>query len=180
MRKMLLTMAVIAVAALGATASASAAPTTSCENSGTVKLSPGLNNEAKVQNITVKGTLSNCAGEENELTGGKYVAHLKTTEAVTCEALTSGAATEGTIVIKWGKGNGNSNGTFSQSLVEGASSGSGLVEKGPFEGGTISTAVTESFEGGAGCGVPIEVEGHKPKAAKKVKKGTVAGTLSIS
>jgi len=177
MRKMVLTMAVAGLAALGATASASAAPTTTCENSGTVKLSPGLSTSPQVQNITVKGTLSNCAGEENTLTSGKYVAHLKTTEAVTCEALTGpGAATEGTVVLKWGKGNGNSNGTFSQPLTELPTTVSGLVEKGPFEGETISGAVQQTFEGGAGCGVPPEGK----KNAKKVKKGTVTGTLSIS
>jgi hypothetical protein len=182
MRKMVLTMAVAALAALGATtASASAAPTTTCENSGTVKLSPGLSTSPTTQNITVKGTLSNCAGEESTVTSGNYVAHLKTTEPVTCGSLASaGAPTEGTVVVKWGKGVGNSHGSFSEPLTELPTTISGLIASGPFEGETISGSVTQSFEGGATCGVPTEVEGKKPKKAKKVKKGTVAGSLTIS
>jgi len=70
----------VAVMAVSA-ASASAAEGTTCSgNSGTVKYSPGLTNTAKVQNTIVKGTLSGCAG--GGVTGGRYLAHVKTAKAV--------------------------------------------------------------------------------------------------
>jgi hypothetical protein len=86
MRRGLARLSVLAtlVVSLGimgiSTASASADTTTCTENTGTVKLSPGLSNTASVQNITVHGTLAGCSGEESTVTGGTYVAHLKTTE----------------------------------------------------------------------------------------------------
>jgi hypothetical protein len=173
---MVLSMVIAAIAVMGATASAaSAAPTTTCEASGTIKLSPGLSNTAAVQNVSVKGSLKNCSGEESAVTSGKLNAHLKTTEAVTCAALTSGAADEGKVILKFGK-EGNPQGTFSMPVIEGPTAISGLVEEGGLFGGeAISGSVTESYTGSATCGV---AEGkHK---AKKVNKGTFSGTLTIS
>jgi hypothetical protein len=180
MRKIVLTMAIAALGVLGATtASASAAPNATCNYAGNVKLSPGLSNTAKTQNITIKGTLSGCTGEEPAVTSGTYVAHLKTTEPVTCTALTTApAATEGTIVLKWGIG--NSHGTFSEPLNEELPQGlSGSVESGPFAGLAISGSAQETFIEGANCGGTIPGKKH-PKPAKAVKKGTTSGTLTIS
>src|SRR5579862_6519298 len=120
MRRLTLTLAALVVVALaGTTASASAASSETCENSGSIKLSPGLSNTPQVQNISIKGQLKNCTGEEAPFTGGKYTAHLKTTEAVTCATLSGSSATTGTVVIKWTpSGGGNSHGSFSLPLTE--------------------------------------------------------------
>jgi hypothetical protein len=168
---------VLAVAALGATsASAGAATTETCENNASIKLSPGLSATPQVQNISVKGTLTNCTGEEATVTGGKYVAHLKTTEPVTCAALAGpGDPDTGTIVIKWSpKGHGNSMGSFTMPLTEQPTTIGGLIESGPFAESPITGAVQQSYEGGSTCGV---AEGKKK--AKKVKKGTLTGSLTV-
>jgi hypothetical protein len=153
-----------------APASASAA-TTCSGNSATVKLSPGLQESAQVQNITVKGTLSGCTGAG--VTGAAYVAHLKTTSAVSCAALSSaGEAATGSIVIKWSpKGQGNSNGTFSMPLtaMAGVSLG-GSLESGPFATSSISGTVSQSFAGTCGGG------GKGKSKGKKVKDGTLTGS----
>ena len=181
MRKMVLSMVVAAIAVMGATASAaSAAPTTTCENSGTIKLSPGLSATPQVQNVTVKGVLSNCVSSESSVTGGKYVGHLKTTEAIDCSALTgAGAADEGTIVLKLTPKEGaNSKGTFSMPIAEGTTALGGLIEEGEgiaFSGEAISGSATQAYTGGATCGV---AEGKKK--AKKVNKGSFTGSLTIS
>ena len=50
------------VAAIAMTGAASAsADTTTCSNTGTIKLSPGLSNTAQVQNVTIKGKLTGSA-----------------------------------------------------------------------------------------------------------------------
>lgn len=175
MRKMTFALvAVVALALASGTASASAA-TETCENNATVKLSPGLSNTAQVQNILIKGSLSNCTGEEAPYTSGKYVAHLKTAEAVTCATLAGSSATTGTAVIKWTpKGAGNSNGSFSVPLTELPTTVSGLIESGPFAESAITGTAQQSYTGGATCGA---AEGkHK---AKKVSKGTLTGTLTV-
>ncbi|HYM54027.1 MAG TPA: hypothetical protein VES97_01590 [Solirubrobacteraceae bacterium] len=156
-------------------ASASADTTTCTGNSGTIKLSPGLSGTAHVQNISIKGTLSGCSGEESAVTGGKYVAHLKTAEGVTCSALTGAGAAEveTNIVIKWSPtGGGNSMGTFSMPLTEvpGVSLG-GTLASGPFSGDSIAGTVSQTFTGGATCGV---AEGKKK--AKKGNKGAFTGS----
>jgi hypothetical protein len=153
------------------TAPASASAATTCSgNSGTIKLSPGLQESAQVQNITIKGTLSGCTG--GTVTGGSYQAHLKTTSAVSCAALSSaGEAATGSIIIKWSpKGQGNSNGTFSMPLtaMAGVSVG-GTLESGPFATSTLSGTVSQSFAGACG--------GGKGKSkGKKVKDGTFTGS----
>ena len=150
-----------------------------CEqNSGTIKLSPGLTETPHVQTITIKGALSGCEGPQ-EPTSGSYVAHLTTTEEVTCSTLASIAAepttTSTSLVVKWlPKGLGNSHG----SLVVPVTEVPGAPLEGKLEGGTLTEAlsvtsgtVSESFTGGPSCGVP-----NGKKAAKAVTKGTFVGT----
>lgn len=152
--------------------------TTCSGNTAEVMLSPGLTETAKVQNISLKGTLSGCVG--GGVTGGKYVAHMKTESAVTCAALKGAGepVTETSIVIKWSpKGHGNSHGTFSMPLTEtgSVSLGGTLAGGGPFEGKSFSGTVSQTFTGGATCGVS-----HGKKKAKAVKKGSLTGSLTIS
>jgi hypothetical protein len=177
MRKTVIALVLLCAAISATTASASAA-TASCETSGSIKLSPGLSAAAQVQNVTIKGTLKGCVGEESTVTTGKFEAHYKTAEPVTCATLTGAgaAAANSNIVVKWApKGQGNSMGSFSMPLTEvaGASLG-GLIESGPFTGATIGGSVSESYAGGSTCGVP-----QGKKKAKKVNKGTFVGTLSV-
>jgi hypothetical protein len=147
-----------------------------CEqNSGTIKLSPGLSETPQVQDITIKGTLAGCDGPA-EPTGATYVAHLKTTEEVTCSTLSSLSAepttTSVSLVVKWSpKGAGNSHGTLVMPLTEAGGSFEGVVDGGPFAGvhGLFASALSESFTGGASCGVPPA----KGKA-KPVKSGAFA------
>ncbi len=161
----------VPVAIMGVSATpASADQGTICSgNSGSIKLSPGLEEVAHVQNITIKGTLTGCTG--SKVTEAAYVAHLKTVNAVTCAALASaGDAATGTIVIKWApKGQGNSHGTLTLPLTAaGAVKMSGKLENGPFEKLGLYDPVSQAFTGK--CGV---VEGKK---AKKVKDGTLTGS----
>jgi hypothetical protein len=165
---------VAAVAMVSAfTASASAATTTCSSNTGTIKLSPGLTETPHVQNVTIKGELSECSGEESTVTSAKYVAQLKTSEAVTCAALKGAAADEGSIVLKLSPhGQGNSAGTFSMPISELPVAIAGTLESGVLAGDTISGTVTESYTGGPTCGVAPEGK----KKAKKVNKGTFTGS----
>jgi hypothetical protein len=163
-------MAPIGAMGLAAAPAGASAGTTCSANSGSIKLSPGLQESAQVQNITIKGTLSGCTGAT--VTGGTYVAHLKTTNPVSCAALASaGEAATGSIVIKWSpKGQGNSNGTFSMPLTAVAGvSISGTLAGGPFPTSSISGTVSQSFAGTCGGG-------KGKKKAKKVKDGTFSGS----
>jgi hypothetical protein len=178
MRISLMKMALIAVLvgafAVAATASASA-DTTSCTNTGTVKLSPGLAANPVVQNITITGTLTGCSGEGSTVTGGKYVAHLKTTEGADISALPGpGAPTEGTIVIKWSpRGGGTSKGTFSMPLTEAVPvSLGGTIGNGPFDEDLISGSVTQVY--------PPPPPPRRHGKVAKIKKGTVSGALTIN
>lgn len=147
-----------------------------CEqNSGTIKLSPGLSETPQVQDITIKGALTGCDGPA-EPTGATYVAHLKTTEEVTCSTLLSLSAepttTSVSLVVKWSpKGAGNSHGTLVLPLTEAGGSFEGTVEGGPFSGvhNVFASSLYESFTGGPTCGVPPA----KGKA-KPVKSGAFA------
>lgn len=168
-----------ALAAMGiSTASASASEITCTGNSATIKLSPGLSESAKVQNISIKGTLSGCSDEGSTVSSAKYVGQLKTAEPVTCSALTGAAAAEGSIVVKWSpKGQGNSMGSLAMSLTEvpGASFG-GTLESGLLSGSTLAGTVSQTYTGGATCGV-----GNGKKKGKKVDKGSFTGsTVTIS
>jgi hypothetical protein len=148
-------------------ASASAEGTSCSGNGGTIKLSPGLSETPTVQNISIKGTVSGCT---NGVFSGRYVAQARTTNAVTCAALTSGGeVATGMIVLKWSpKRHGNSKGFFGMGLTEvPASPISGGIERGPFEGGTISGSMTQKYRGTCG-------------GKKVVNKGTFSGTFSVS
>jgi hypothetical protein len=168
--------------ALIGTASASA-DTTSCSTSGSIKLSPGLTTTSSVQNVTVKGALTGCSGVESEVTEGKFLAHFKTAEAISCATLASGgvgaAAEENKIVLKLKpKSGGNPQGTFSVEVREaGPSPLSGeITSEGAFFEDHIGGEITQSYTGGATCGVAPEGK----KKAKKVNKGTFTGTFSVS
>ena len=176
--------ALVGAFCLAATASASA-DTTSCTAAGTVKLSPGLTATPQVQNIQIKGTLTGCTGEESaEITGGTFQIHSKTAETVSCSALTSGAATTGeALKLKWKpkpNAGSQSQGTASISLIEGAGALSGSITSGPFNEDVLGGSLTQAYTGGPTCGQEVEMKNGKKKPGKKVNKGTVSGTLSIS
>jgi hypothetical protein len=167
-------MAPLAMMSVSAAPASAASGTVCSGNSGSIKLSPGLEEVAHVQNITIKGTLSGCTG--GTVTGGKYVAQLKTTSAVSCTALSSpGEAATGSIVIKWSpKGGGNSQGTVTMPLTD--SSGvnmTGTLGHGQFEHLDIYGPVSQAYSGQ--CGGTVG-GGKKPKKAKKVKGGTLTGS----
>jgi hypothetical protein len=129
-------------------------------NSGTIKLSPGLEEaSAQVQNVVVKGVLSGCSG--STVTEATYVAHLKTNGPVTCASLTAGETATGAIVVKWRpKGQGNSHGTVTVSLSRSPATLTGKLSAGPFEGRGLYGPMSSSF---GSCG------------AKKLKSGTFTG-----
>lgn len=153
-----------------------------CEqNSGTIKLTPGLTATPHVQEITVKGVLSGCDGPA-EPSGGTYVAHLTTTEEVTCSALESISAepttTPVSLVVKWlPTGVGKSHGTLVMPLSEVGGSLQGTLEGGPFAlpQNIFAASLSESFTGAAKCGVP------SPKGVvKPIRSATfVTGALEI-
>jgi hypothetical protein len=147
-----------------------------CEqNSGTIKLSPGLTETPQVQSITIKGELKGCDGPAEPTEGG-YVAHLKTSEEVTCSTLTSISSepttTPVSLAVKWSpKAGGNSHGAFVVPLTEGGGNLQGTLEGGPFATAQsmFAASLSESFSGGPTCGVPPA----KGKA-KAIKSGTFA------
>ena len=96
-------------------------------NQGKITLSPGLSETPSVQNITVKGELSNCTGPLG-FEGGKYTDHLKTTEEVTCSVLSSISSEPTTesvsLALKWlPSEEGSSNGSILLPLSEVAADG---------------------------------------------------------
>jgi hypothetical protein len=162
---------------MAAAASASAATATCTGATGKIKLSPGLSETATVQNIAVKGELTGCTGEGAK-ESYKFQIHAKTAEAVTCAALTSGALSgEGSTLLIKAPGEGNSSGSVSFQLIEGAGTfSSGTLSGGPFT--SASGSLTQSYTGGATCGQPVITEKNgkvHEKAAKKVNKGVVTG-----
>jgi hypothetical protein len=163
-------IAPFAVISVSAAPAAAAEGTVCASNSGSIKLSPGLEEVARVQNITIKGTLSGCTG--SSFTSAKYVAQLKTTGAVTCAALTGpGEPATGSIEIKWSpKGNGNSQGTLTMPLTGSSSvSMGGSIEKGSLAHLGIFGPVSQSYSGTCGG----KANGKK---VKKVKAGTLSGS----
>jgi hypothetical protein len=139
-------------------------------NSGSIKLSPGLEVAPQVQNIVIKGSLSGCTG--STVTSATYVAHLKTTSPVDCATLTSGGSATGTVVIKWSpKGQGSSHGTLSLPLTSALEAHmTGELANGPFEGLGLYGTVSQVFSGT--CGEPAV----GAKKAKKVKNATFTGS----
>ena len=165
-------VALVAGTCLSAPPVAAAAPTTKCTAEGSVKLSPGLSETPAVQQIQISGKLSNCAGEETTYTAAGFRIHEKTEQRVTCAALKSGAVSAaGTIQITWTprpkKGTRHS-GSAALSLIEGTAPLSGSIAHWAFGEGELQGSLAEAYAGGESCGT-----------GKKVKKGTVAGTLAV-
>lgn len=146
-------------------------------NQGTIKLTPGLTETPHIQAITLTGQLSGCEGP-NVPESGTYVDHLKTTEAVTCSALSS-ASTEPTtksssFTVTWSE-EGPSKGTLTVPLSEVPMTGiSGTLKGGPLETSTPvkAASIAESFTGASTCGVP--------QGKKGIVKAVKVGTFSTS
>jgi hypothetical protein len=176
-RLSVLTVLISALGLMTAFAASASADSITCNTNGSIKLSPGLSESPTVQNIQLKGTLSSCTGMETEVKGGKYNAHLKTAEPVTCKALSGPgvpSSPESGIILKWTPhGGGNSLGTFSMPLTELLSTLSGKITSGPFMEDTISGNVLQSYSGKCG-------ESSGKKMAKKLKKGTYSGSITVS
>ena len=148
---------------------------TGCEqNSGTIKLSPGLSTTPHFQNVTIKGQFKECSGALG-MESGTYTEHLKSTEEMTCSVLQSASlepTTEaGSLSVKWAPAEaGKSTGSLIIPISETPLTGlTGTLTGGPFATPTSVKAgtVSESFTGGPSCGV---AEGKKK--AKAVKTGT--------
>ena len=133
-------------------------------NTGTVTLSPGLTDTAKVQTIKIKGTLTGCAGKG--FTKATYKATLKTAGPVACSVLkTAGEAAKGAAKYKWTPKAKASTGTLSLLLTTTPGVAfSGGVTAGSYRPLTFSGTVSERYTGAATCG------------ATTVKKGTFSGS----
>lgn len=148
-------------------------------NSGTIKLTPGLTETPRIQAITLTGYMSGCEGP-NVPEAGSYVDHLKTTEAVTCSALSSASTTPTTksttgFAVTWVESEGLSKGTLIVPLSEAPMTGiSGALKGGPFEASTPikASSISESFTGASTCGVP--------QGKKAIVKPVKVGTFSTS
>jgi hypothetical protein len=156
------------IAMMGALAAPAYASGVACAgDSGSVTFSPGLTSEkAKVQNIVIHGSLSECTG--STVTGATYVAKLKSAKAATCATLsTSGETAFGSIVVKWSpKGQGNSHGSLTLTETGGtAASITGTVESGPFAGLGISGSAEAFTPMFTGTGAPCTKKNPLKKAA---------------
>jgi hypothetical protein len=155
-------------------------PAEACEqDTGTIKLTPGLTETPHVQEITVKGTLKGCDGPV-EPTEGTYVAHLLTTEEVTCSTLVSLSAepttTSVSLAVKWlPLGTGRSHGSLVMALTEAGGAIEGTLEGGPFPQpqSIFAGSLWEAFTGAAKCGVP------SPKGIVKPVKSGVFSTSAL-
>lgn len=173
----------LSVLAMVGSASASAEGISCTENTGKIKLSPGLTNTPKVQTISIKGTLTGCSSAESAITEGKYNVKMKTATPVDCSVLTGAVAVEEEtkIIIKWSpkaKGQRNSIGTFTMPISEssvGVSLG-GSLESGPFSGTSISGTVTQTYTNGPTCG---EATGKKKKKTKPASSGEMKANGSL-
>jgi hypothetical protein len=144
---------------------------------GTIKLSPGLSNTPHVQTITLKGQLSSCDGPA-ALESGSFVAHLKTTEEVTCSALESLSFAPTTEPLsaasRWApREAGHSHGSLIVAITEaGGATLEGSLEGGPFPTpAAVAGTLYESFSGGPSCGLP-----QGSKKAKPVKTGSFSAS----
>jgi hypothetical protein len=148
-------------------------------SSGTIKLSPGLTETPAVQTITISGTLAGCAGPSAP-EAGKFVDHLTSLEAMTCQALSSASlepTTKSTsFTVKWQPlEEGTSKGTLVVPLSEVPMTGiSGTLKGGPLEVSTPikAASIAESFTGASICG--------QPQGKRQVVKPVKAGTFSTS
>jgi hypothetical protein len=183
-RLSLATALLAALALMAAFASSASADSITCNVSGLIKLSPGLTETPTVQNIQItkkKGALlSECSGSETTVTGGNINIHMRTTEPVSCSALTGpgAAVTPENAIFKWQpKGTENSMGLISIPLTEMPVAISGSVNAepstAPFAGDTVTGEVTQKY--GATCGT---TSGHGK--GKKDNKGSFTGTITIS
>jgi hypothetical protein len=183
MRKMYIRLSLVAglmvpVGMMGVFAGpASAAGGTTCSgNSGSATFSPGLTTgPARVQNIVVRGSLTGCTG--STVTGGKYVARLKTSKAVTCGTLiTPGETAKGTVVATWApKGQMNSQGSLTLTVTEGpGASLTGTVNEGLFSGLSIAGTLTSFTPVFTGEGAPCS----KTNPLKKAKFTGSSVTIS--
>jgi hypothetical protein len=170
----LVALAVSAVSGLAAiSAGAEEVTGTSCaSNTGSAKFSPGIGEAAQVQNISVKGALTECTGSAGPK--ATYVVQLKTTTAITCASVRDELTTaQGSIVVKWGHGHGNSLGNLTVSgSVESGFSLSGTVTQGPYAGGSISGTVSgvAQFTG----------KGEPCTKKNRLKTMTISGTSPLT
>jgi hypothetical protein len=180
-RLSVLTTACAVIGVMAVFASSASADAITCEVNGSIKLSPGLTETPAVQNVGItahKGAkLSNCKGTETTVTGGTIHVVAKTKEAVSCKTLKErGAALEsaGDAIFKWTPSGENSTGSLNVPITELPATLEGSVNAGmfPFSEDKITGAVKETYSGSC------VAEGKKK--AKKVKKGTFTGTITIS
>ncbi len=156
----------------GVTVSATGPTCTS--DSGTVKLAPGLTGTPAVQTLTINGILTGCTGEP--FTEAAYTATLKTAGPVSCSVLTGeGEPATGPARFKWRpkmKIARGGEGTLRIALTElPGVAFSGEVSSGSYSPLTLTGTLSQSYTGGATCGVKV---GNR--SAKPVRKGTFTGS----
>jgi hypothetical protein len=153
--------------------------TESCAfNSGVIKLAPGITETPAVQKVTVTGAMTGCEGPSSDATTGSYIAHMITTEPLTCSSLTSaslnGTASKG-VSITWNELEGTSKGSMVLPVTETPLTGmSGSISGGPFGTATPikASSISEAFTGATQCGVP--------QGKRLIVKPVRAGTFSTS
>lgn len=145
---------------------------TCASSSGTIKLSPGLTETAKVQTVTFSGEVANCEGPSAP-ERGTFTVKEKTLEPVTCSYLQSSSVepstTAGKLTLSWQPAEeGTSKGTLAIPVSEVSLTGiSGSLSGGPFEATVTPVKTTGIYESFPQCGVP---EGKKEKI-KPIKSG---------
>jgi streptogramin lyase len=143
------------------------------DDSGTLTLSPGLNDTAAVQTVKIKGMLTGCVGEN--FTRVFYTTRAQTAGPVSCSVLTgAGQPASGGAQFKWAPKAKSATGTLTLPLTE----TSGVALSGAVAGGTysplsLSGTVSEKFTGGTTCGVSTG-----KKVAKAVKRGAFEGSVT--
>jgi hypothetical protein len=142
-------------------------------DTGTVTLSPGLTDTAKVQTMRIKGTLTGCAG--TPFTATTYTATLKTAGPVSCSVLMgAGETAGGAAKYEWTPKAKASAGTLSMPLTEMPGVAfSANVTSGSYSPQKLTGTASESYTGGATCGEKVG-----KKAVKAVKKGIFSGVIS--
>jgi hypothetical protein len=168
----LLGVSATAVAGIAATVASAVEETgaTCAASGGVATLSPGIEETAKVQNITIKGTAGECAGSAGSST--KFVLHVKTAAPLTCAEFNGeGVLAEGTGILKWGHGHGNSQGAFSLAGSASSFSLSGSLEQGPYAGMSLSDTLS---------GTPVFKGKGEPCTKKnKLKRIELTGTTAL-
>jgi hypothetical protein len=177
------TAVVVGAFCSAATTSAKAAEVWCYNGSGKIKLSPGLTNTPVVQEIQVKGELTECVGGSGFPASLKFQIHAVTTEPVTCVALTRGALTDDTkssILIKAKRQGMWSSAAFFE-LFEAAGSAAASysypLSGGILEGRQMFASFETKYERGPECGKGIVGENGRERPAKKVNKGVIEAAL---